>query len=1026
MNVAPMRKLPRLTIALALCATAFAADTSLQPVLQWYRVIGGSGANQVTSAVADAKGNFYLTGSTSSVDFPVTNAAQASPGGSALVRINTSSSSAAEKLFPPGLSAPSSITADPQNPQIVYATQDNAVWRSDDGGTTWSSLPAVSPNVSVHSVAVDPMDGNTLYAGTFSQGVFKSADGGQTWNPANNGIRPNSSGSTNVSRVLTDPKFPQVVFAAAETGLVRSADAGASWAVVSSFYNSSSLAFDPLSPGTLYLTTYPSTYQPSGIRVSKSTDDGITFTPQSGLPDQSAPFALLADPFHAGVVYAGSGSGIYQSTDAGLTWTLKAAGQTGFLAADPNSPVIYANLSSNAIVRSTDGFNTFAPVGPPATSLQQIAVIGSSLFIVASPSTDVFVVKLDSNGTVLYSTYFGGSAGETAAAMVAGNDGSVYITGSTSSKDLPTTPGAYATAPPNPAAASNFVFKLNPDGSLAWSTYFADSRSSVAAIAVDTNGNPYIAGRTGGNLPTTAGAYQTLFQLIFYCGGIGPCIPGPTSAFVTKFKADGSNLIYSTYVPTDNHRVTVQNAQALLVDSAGNAYLGGSGNVVLLSADGSGLLASNTPHDVTINALARDRDGNIYATGFSTYGGFPATPGAFQATPQPLIPNLPGQTGAGGSSDAFVMKWDSGLSNLLAATLLGGEMVDIGSSVAVDSSGNVIVSGVSDSKAFPTRAPFQTTFSSRAGFVAGLDSNLSHLLFSTYLGDGRPFEAQAAIPDGNGNILLAGSTLTAGQLFLGGQPGASFTQGSLAVVNKIALPSAPQVKLDSVVNFAGRLAGAVAPGETIAAIGSGFGADAQLLIDGVPLPTVSAPPTSVVAVMPDNAKVSGAFQVQVSSGGAISNTVLTPAAPTAPGLYSLDGSGFGQGYILNSDGTMNSPANPAAPGSAITIFATGVGQLSFVGQYAVTALPPNVFIDGFYSDGIAATFGPAPGLPGNVYQLSIYVPDPATRAANNPNLKNFKMPPQVAVQLIFNPVNPLNPANSNFISQGGVLLNVKQ
>jgi uncharacterized protein (TIGR03437 family) len=1020
-----MRKTPRLTLALALCATAWSADTSLQPVLQWYRVIGGSGGNQVTAAVADSKGNFYIAGSTSSVDFPVTSAAQGVPGGSALVRIHTGSS-VAQKLYPPGLSAPSSITADPQNPQIVYATQGNAVWRSTDSGSTWSSLTAVSANVSVHSVAVDPMDGNTLYAGTFSQGVFKSVDGGQTWNAANNGIRPNSSGSTNVSRVLTDPNFPHVVFAAAETGLVRSADAGVSWTVVSSFYNSSSLAFDPLSPGTLYLTTYSSIYHPAGIAVSKSTDDGISFKPQSGLPDQSIPFALVADPFHAGVLYAGSGSGIYKSTDAGLTWTLKAAGQTGFLAADPNSPAIYANLSFNAVVRSTDGFNTFAPVGPPATSLQQIVVIGFSLFIVSAPSTDVFVVKLDSNGTVVYSTYFGGSAGETAAAMAVGNDGSVYLTGSTNSKDFPTTAGAYATAPLPSAAASNFVFKLNPDGSLGWSSYFADSRSSVAAIAVDTDGNPYIAGRTGGNLPTTAGAYQTQFQLLFFCAGIGPCIPGPTSAFVTKFKADGSSLIYSTYVPTDNHKVTVQNAQALLLDSGGNAYLGGGGNIVLLNAGGSAVLASNSPHDVTVNALARDGDGNVYATGFSTYSGFPATPGAFQSTPQPSIPNLPGQTGAGGGSDAFVMKWDSGLANLLAATLLGGEMVDMGSSIAVDSSGNVIVSGMSDSKAFPTRAPFQTTFSSRAGFVAGLDPSLSHLLFATYLGDGRPFAAQAAVPDGSGNILLAGSTLSTGSLFIGGEPGASFTQGGLAVVNKIALLSAPQVKLDAVVNFASRLAGAIAPGETIAAIGSGFGADAQLLLDGAPLLTVSATASSVVAVMPDNAKTSGAFQIQVSTGGALSNTVLVPSAPVAPGLYSVDGSGYGQGYILNSDGTPNSPTNPAAPGSAITIFATGVGQLSFVGPYAVTALPPNVFIDGFYADGIAAVAGPVAGLPGNVYQLSIYVPDPATRAASNPNLKDFKMPPQVGVQLIFSPLNPFNPGNSNFISQGGLVLNVKQ
>ncbi|HEV2687085.1 MAG TPA: IPT/TIG domain-containing protein, partial [Bryobacteraceae bacterium] len=433
-----------------------------------------------------------------------------------------------------------------------------------------------------------------------------------------------------------------------------------------------------------------------------------------------------------------------------------------------------------------------------------------------------------------------------------------------------------------------------------------------------------------------------------------------------------------------------------------------------------------------ISAIARDAAGNIYATGstsaYSSGSGniFPATPGAFQPAPQPAIPNLPAQQGAGGQSDAFVMKWDSSLSTLLAATLLGGELVDLGESIAVDSSGNVIVSGASDSRAFPTRAFFQTTFSSRAGFVAGLDSTLSHLLFSTYLGDGRPFEARVVVPDGNGNILLAGATLSPSSLFIGGDPGLSYTVGSLVVANKIALPPAPAARLDSIVNFASRFGGPVAPGEAILATGSGFGSDAQLLIDGASVPVVSITATSLVAMMPEDANTSGGHQIQVSTGGSISNRVLVPAAPAVPGLFSVDGSGYGQGFILNSDGTMNSPDNPAASGSAITIFATGVGKVSFVAPYAVTALPPSVFIDGFYADGIAATFGPVTGIPGNVYQLGIYVPDPATRAAANPNLLNFKMPPRVGVKLIFGAVNTSNSDNSDIISQPGLVLNVKQ
>jgi uncharacterized protein (TIGR03437 family) len=230
--------------------------------------------------------------------------------------------------------------------------------------------------------------------------------------------------------------------------------------------------------------------------------------------------------------------------------------------------------------------------------------------------------------------------------------------------------------------------------------------------------------------------------------------------------------------------------------------------------------------------------------------------------------------------------------------------------------------------------------------------------------------------------------------------------------------------LDTVVNFAGRQAGALAPGEAIEAIGSGFSADAQLLIDGAPVPVVSGTAGNLVALVPDGAKTSGAFQVQVFTSGKLSNPVFLPAAAASPGIYSVDGTGYGQGYILNSDGTLNSPANPAAPGSAITILATGAGQFSQAGPFAVTTLSAGVFIYGTYANGIAAVEAPVAGLPGNVYQLGVYVPDPA-KLVNQDN-PNFKLPPQVGVKLVFGAVNPLNPDNSAMISQVGLVLNVKQ
>jgi hypothetical protein len=67
------------------------------------------------------------------------------------------------------------------------------------------------------------------------------------------------------------------------------------------------------------------------------------------------------------------------------------------------------------------------------------------------------------------------------------------------------------------------------------------------------------------------------------------------------------------------------------------------------------------------------------------------------------------------------------------------------------------------------------------------------------------------------------------------------------------------------------------------------------------------------------------FAVQVSNNGTLSNSVYAPAAEASSAIYSTDGSGEGQGLILNSDGTLNSPSNPAATGSAITMYALGEG-----------------------------------------------------------------------------------------------------
>ncbi|HEV2447794.1 MAG TPA: sialidase family protein, partial [Candidatus Sulfopaludibacter sp.] len=478
-----------LAALLAFCGTARSADFA--PSLQWVKTAGGSGLSTATAAGTDAGGNLYIAGNTSSIDFPAVSAAQPNPGGSPLVRINAGTR-AAQKLYPPGLSSIASIAADPRNSNTLYATSANTIWHSADAGSTWTLLYSFASSIRVPCAAVDPSNSDILYAGTDSQGVFKSTDGGLTWTAITKGIPPDSNGATDVYRIWIEPQQPGVILAASSSGVLRSADGGATWAVVlKTDIVNNTLAFDPLSPGTVYLaeTTGP---------IVKSSDGGLTFTALPPLPGGGPATALIADPLHAGVLYAGLASNIFQSLDGGVTWTAKGAGYAFLLAADPNRPVLYADILNVGIVKSTDGFNTVSPAGPPNASLTQMLVTGENLLLVVQPSDDVFVLKLDPNGNIVYSTYFGGSGNDMTGALAMGADGSVYVGGVTESPDLPVTAGAYESSAPSPFTASNFILKLNPNGSLGWATYFADYRAKVHAIALDSAGNPYVSGLSAG------------------------------------------------------------------------------------------------------------------------------------------------------------------------------------------------------------------------------------------------------------------------------------------------------------------------------------------------------------------------------------------------------------------------------------------------------------------------------------------------------------------------------------------------
>jgi hypothetical protein len=118
------------------------------------------------------------------------------------------------------------LAIDPATPTILYAgTNGGGVFKSIDGGETWSAATSGLTATGVRAVVIDPKTPTTLYAGTSEGGVFKSIDGGGSWSPANTGlIKPFFK---TVRALAIDPATPTTLYAAMfALGVFKSVDGG--------------------------------------------------------------------------------------------------------------------------------------------------------------------------------------------------------------------------------------------------------------------------------------------------------------------------------------------------------------------------------------------------------------------------------------------------------------------------------------------------------------------------------------------------------------------------------------------------------------------------------------------------------------------------------------------------------------------------------------------------------------------------------------------------------------------------------
>jgi hypothetical protein len=295
---------------------------------------------------------------------------------------------------------------------------------------------------------------------------------------------------------------------------------------------------------------------------------------------------------------------------------------------------------------------------------------------------------------------------------------------------------------------------IDPSVSYEYSTYLGGTGDDEGqSIAFDSNGNAYVTGETA----------STSFP------GASGSLTGAINIFVTEIKADGSALVYSTYVGGNGS----DSGNGIAVDALGNAFvaggststnfptaspfqnsLAGTRNAVVfeLLAGGSTLAYSTYlggTGDDTALGIALDQTTNAYAVaGKASSTDFP--------THNPL------QVSLHGTSNGFVSLWNSSNTRVYS-TYLGGGTGDAVFAVALDSSDNAYVTGQTFSTAFPVHSPLQATCGSCSGansnaFVTVYNPTGSAYVYSTFLGGSGGDEGDGIAVDSTGNAYVTGTT----------------------------------------------------------------------------------------------------------------------------------------------------------------------------------------------------------------------------------------------------------------------------
>ncbi|MFN7925357.1 MAG: SBBP repeat-containing protein [Bryobacteraceae bacterium] len=917
----------RIFLAIAFAAVSLSGEPRTGRI-RFQTRLGGSGDEAVRGFARDKDGNFYVTGTTLSTDFPAT-VGDTRARSSTLYRIRKGQYEPIRGPFDGG-QGPFCIATNEQVPGLLAVALEGVesrtrvvrLLRSRDAGSSWErfdeglpavyscaslvasadgetfyllslgqfwirsaggkwrSLPAPWSNAYVAQLVAQPLSPHTIVA--YGSSIWFSADDGESW----------TSTPETVRAMATVDNAPGLLYATNEKGILRSTDAGRTWTVVSSLprsmergETSGAIAADPNEPLTLYWTSYVSSW------VTR--DGGLQWQPLSlgaGTYDFHTAWASKT-------VLATTGGMIWTSSNGGREWEGKPIGSKG-------SGIVSAGLDVD---------------GEPVWYAR------------AGPSRDAFLAKFDHDGKPVWATYFGGSGNDDPVDLILDPRGDIWVAGNTTSGDFPATPGTYDRKGPASASKSPFIVKFSASGSIVASSVLLDFPAEVLAFALDQSGSPLVAGFAYAGLPTTANAIQPAMCCEPYPrADINYFPPPPSNAFLEKMDPAMSKTLTSTYFW--GRELGGTRISALGFDRAGNVLVGGAGLAVL---DPGATRSVIYPSVSNIESIMQASNGSTYLVTRSSGLGCP--PDAVR-------------------SGAALVEVDISLGfSVRSCTIYPFNGMTIGESAL----GGVIAAG-QVSGPLPTIGAFQVRGST--ALVAGVPGLPS---FATYFGETPSLGRPRAI-DWKGSIAVAFDTarlapIPSGQPDYGaGEVGA--LPGSDVVLLEASIVPESGPRIDNIVEAVKGGFLRIAPTERVRIKGAGFSKSATVYFGDELARVYAASESEILVEAPEDWHGSPWVTVRVEDTAGTSNEVRVSTRILNLTMYPT---------VLNPDGSVNTPERFASPGDTIGFPVNGIKPGAYMTFHLYCQPVPGC---GRILTAYELSMREVPGIPGQVLVANVPIP----------------------------------------------------